>query len=988
MKNTHSAAKIFRQQYFNSRICSLCLQYSLVKTFRVTFSMNKYLITALLSTSLTYTHLALSAEPIKFNGSTTNTVTGVTRIPNPSPVVSAIAYNDEVSVDTSKTLIATGNAVINDSVTINGAAQFISLSLLSNAAGSYGYLNFNSNGAFTYTLYDRSLSVLALSASQTLEESFQYAIIGHPEATAAIHVHIAGNPYTFIPQNDEISIDSQTASVAGSVASNDDTNGAPVSSMTWRLDSPSTTSYGFLKFDSAGLYTYNLYKDSDAVLAIQAGETVNDTFQYSIVGKDGWTSSAQLTVHITGNPLVIKAIDDAASVDTAVNLSATGNVLDNDLNVLKGSAALDGLANSNYGQLTFDSSGKFTYNLFSDAPAVLALKPGNVVADVFHYTVKASNGSGSATGKLTIRIAGNSSTTTSVTAVNDSATLVVDAATANSSIEMNVMNNDINVGSVSLMGSSVGQYGFIVGSIGSDGKLTYRVDLNNAAVQSALNTGTTLTDTFTYLAIGKAPNQNQTAQGKISIYIVAGTAGSFKAFDYIDTIIAEAGANPVSGELVAYNNNLLNSTDTSTHSQLISSQYGKYGYLQYSSSTSKFTYTLNNNVPEIQALRVNDNALQEIFKYRLINRYGSTADAQIVINIVSRREQVSTDNVEIERNNNSNLATPLNSGNYMRGNLMNPDDRDWYVINSNGNETIHIELCPQGFGCYSQGAWVMYAFNGDLLTQDMQNTSVPISLRRDDTGAVLNSYNETHMYLLYNYGKFDDALLGVIDPCYPPKNTDGTGGGRNSVEISVPTLAPGTTRNIFFAISSPLQRDGGGGTSTTTTCSGGSIILKKAGPTIKAPDPVDPSKSIDVKTTQESIGIFPNSDDQYTFKVSRTGVSPLSTATTKKTATYDANTGTADVPSVRIMDNIYSVALQQGPSTKSASSAPFFSIKNVTPLSQAVTPDPYMGTYNPANNIVKLPKVTIGNTNQAYSVDLRYLPNGNKLELMSASPLH
>ncbi len=947
--------------------------------------MNKYLISTLLGSALTLPTLAHSASPLVINGITKNPTTGVSLIPNPNPVVSTTVYNNEVSVDTTKSLTATGNLSSYVNVTINGVQQAVALSLLSPPAGNYGFLNFSSNGLFTYTLYDKSLAVLQLSASQSLDEYFQYSVQGYPNTTAYIHVHIAGNPNAVLPQNDEVSIDTQTKSISGNVATNDDVNNAAANSVSWNLTSPASTPYGFLKFDSTGAFTYNLNVEASIVTAIPAGETITDLFQYAVVGKDGRSVPAQLTVRITGNPIVVKALDDEATVDTAANPTVTGNVLDNDLNTQKGTAAISGLASSNYGQLAFDSSGKFTYSLFTEAPAVIALQPGQVVSDVFEYSVKGTNGIGSASAKLTIRIAGGSSAATSVKAGNDSATLVIDAASNNSTLDLNVLSNDINVGSVSLSGSPVGQYGFIVGGIGQDGKLTYRVDLNNPAVQNALKTGSSLTDTFLYTATGKAPNQNQSSQGKISIYIVAGTIGSFKAFDYIDSIIAESGAAAINGDLVAYNNNLLNSTDTSTRSQLLSSQIGRYGFLQYSSSTNKFTYTLNYNVPEIQALRTNSTPLQEVFKYRLINRFGSTADAQIVINIVSHREQTSADNVEIENNDNSNLATPLNSGNYMRGTLRNGDDRDWFYITTSGDEIINVELCPQGFACNAQGAWVLYVLDGDKLTQEMQNASVPLRLTRDDTGAVLSSFNETHMYLLYQYDKFKEALVGVIDPCYPPKNADGTGGGRTTIEVGVKTVPPGTTKNFFFAISSPLQRDGGG-SNASTTCSSGSITLKKPGPTFKDLDPADRTKTIDVKTTQEYIGIYPNSDDQYTFKVTRTGVSPLSTTTTNDTAVYSSSTGNAQVPKVRVGEDLYAVELQPGIKSKSASTTPSFHVSNVARLPQAVVPNPYIGTYNPATSIVRLPKVTIDKTNEAYSVDLRYYSNSN-LELISATPL-
>jgi hypothetical protein len=39
-------------------------------------------------------------------------------------------------------------------------------------------------------------------------------------------------------------------------------------------------------------------------------------------------------------------------------------------------------------------------------------------------------------------------------------------------------------------------------------------------------------------------------------------------------------------------------------------------------------------------------------------------------------------------------------------------------------------------------------------------------------------------------------------------------------------------------------------------------------------------------------------------------------------------------------------------------------------VSEALSANPYLGTFNPRNNVVKLPKVTVEQTGDSYSVDL------------------
>lgn len=1095
--------------------------------------MNKIYSTLLIVAFIINSQVLSAASSLNLNGVITSGLNGTGNtvyIPNPNPpppTVIAYALNDEVGVDTTKTLQATGNVAANDVVTIDGARQPISVSLLWNtpAASPYGFLNFNSNGQFTYTLYDKSLDILKLQPGKTLEDVFEYTIQGYPDAKAVIRVHIAGNPTQIVARNDEISADTQTKlkvegnvttnddfgangvnsvslslltpassqygflsldssgkfiytvydkapavlainagetvddvftyqvvgqngingatatltvhisgnpnqiilrndeisadtqitlKVEGDVSANDDLGANGVKGVSMSLNTPASSQYGFLQFDSAGKFTYTVYDKADAVLAIQAGQTVDDVFTYNATTpNNAYSATATLTVHISGNPLKIIAVNDEAGVDPVDGKTVSGDVLANDLNVLKGSAALVGSSSSQYGHLAFDSSGKFTYTVFSN----IELLPGEVKTDVFTYSVRGPNGNGSATATLTIRIAGNVNANANVQAIDDTATLVIDSSSVNPSVTVNLLDNDINPGGASLIGSPIGKFGFIDGALSKSGDLKYRVDMNNAEVQKILKSNTPLMETFTYQINGKDPYQTLTSQGKVNIYIVTGNVVPFKAFDFVDTIVAEeaaaastgtgattgtttnASATPgtVKGNLITYNNGLLNIQDLTTHAEILTSQFGTYGYLKFTSGTSEFEYQLNNNVPEVQALRNTSAPLQDIFKYRITDRYGTTAEANIVINIVSRREQVTTDNVEIENNNSSSFATPLNSGAYMRGNLMNGSDRDWFYITSNGNEIVHLELCPQGFNCYNQKAWVLYVFDGDQLTQAMQDKTYPMYRRWSDS-TFDKLYDENHMYLLYNSGVFDNALVGVIDPCY---------GNKSVVDVGIPTLQPGKTRNYFVAISSPLARDGGstssnGGTSSAT-CSSGSVVLEKTGPSkdvtiapstttvvTGSTSTVTTATTKTITSTDDYISVYPNSDDQYTLKVTRTGASPVNTRSSTDAASYNASTGNVTVPKMRVDDTVLSATLKQtvtpGLAPRSANDVPKFTIMDFQILSEALSANPYLGTFNHRNNVVKLPKVTVEQTGDSYSVDLLFKSN-RTLELLSVTPL-
>lgn len=787
-----------------------------------------------------------------------------------------------------------------------------------------------------------------------------------------------------------------------------------------RLDHGLNGRYGYISGITADKYTatYRLDVTNPAVRALAEGQSLTDTIAYTVTAKDDQrvTNTGLLTITIQAPKIKPIAYDDFATVEvdpTKAVASTVINVKSNDVNA--GDAYLTSNPNGQYGFLDLGANaaaGVYTYKLDLNNQTVRNLKSGETLTDTFSYRIRAP-GTGTLTAEATIRITivGSTNAAAEVTAVNDTVSLIVDSATTNPAVTYNVLKNDINADKASLASSTVGQYGSLEGGLAADGTFTYRVNLNNPAVQRLLSTaGASLSETFTYRVSGKAPNDRASSTATVTINIVAGNVVPFKALAISETIVAEEAvvttdgkpatttAGVIKGNLKTLNETYLNVKDSNIRAEITSSQFGKYGTLLFSTSTNEFSYTLSANVSEIQELRSSSTPLQDIFNYKITDRYGVTATAQIVINIVSRREYVSTDNVEIESNNKSSLATPLNTGANMRGNLKNGSDRDWYVINTNGNETFHIELCPTGVACAAQKAWVLYVFDASKLTKDMEEATYPLYLRRED-GANDGTYpkvtgNSDHLYLLSNRGVFGDALLGGIDPCY---------GNTSSVDISAPTLPPGETRNYFVAISSPLARDGSGASgtaATAATCSDGSVILKKPAGSIDVPTAATTNSTTVGNTTtsntsttktvnliQDFISVFPNSDDQYTFRVTRTGVSPLAIKSTKDEAVYNPNSGAVQIPKVRVGEQLMSVQLQQLPTGKSANAAISFGITGAQNLSEPLQADPLLGTYNDVNKIVKLPKVTVEATDKSYSVDLQYKPSNQTLEFLSATPV-
>lgn len=379
---------------------------------------------------------------------------------------------------------------------------------------------------------------------------------------------------------------------------------------------------------------------------------------------------------------------------------------------------------------------------------------------------------------------------------------------------------------------------------------------------------------------------------------------------------------------------------------------GQYGLITKFSSEGKFTYELfdstsNDTLPS-------SGVGTDRFKYTYTNDTGLKDTAFLVIDVHANPATFHPetggdqpyDNVDIEFNDRSAQATPLNSARNIKGHLYNSGDKDWYSLASAGNETITLEVCPKGTSCFGQKSWVLYVFDSNLLTRQMEESTFPFGRFNKDTGEFLGSNGESnHLYLGYNVGFFDGALIGVVDPCF---------GDRNTVDIGVGD----GPRNYLVAISSPLKGDG-----SDEVCGQGSIVLER---------------DINANTVGEFISSFPNSDDQYSIKITGTGRHPLLSETAAaNSAAYSSRSGSLYIPSIRVDHLIYKVILDEqtptGPGAHSLLNGTKFNLSDISLLTpNEDTVDAFRATYNPENQEVMIPRITDTESGLAYSVTLQF----------------
>jgi VCBS repeat-containing protein len=671
-----------------------------------------------------------------------------------------------------------------------------------------------------------------------------------------------------------------------------------------------------------------------------------------------------------------QAINDFIALVVGATESVTGNLFNNDLDAT--GVTIRSSLIGEYGALELQNSGEYTYTIFNNGTNI-GLTDGEKVTDVFEYTAYNSVNQQS-TAQLTIELIAKPSNT-SIIAFDDYVTV---RANSILSATGDVTTNDSNGQHVQLNSSPASKYGYLVLNV--EGTYTYTL-INSAPSILSLKFGDTITDSFVYTYSDKS-GQSTTARIHATIIGNPVDGAGNTLFDSTNTeeasdtfTIRDAGGDT----LPILTNKVINRTTENNNNsfQLNSSPASQYGFLLFSAD-GNFTYNLYRDSPAIIALKVGD-VVTDSFSYTYLNQFGQRTTAKLNITIIGNPvdEEGHTiyeqfDNVDIEFNDRSAQATPLNSSRRIKGHLHHLGDKDWYTFSSSGNEIITATVCPQGSRCFGQKNWVLYIFDGDLITTEMEEKVYTFERWLDETGkksdlsgediisGISSAGDSNHLYLAYRSSFFEEALIGVIDPCFD-KN--------NSVEIGVGELP----KNYLLAVSSPLI--GTGNTAGSDDgCGAGTVVLTRPGRSIEGKDAATPPESKLYTTTEKYISVGPFSDDQYSITITGTGIHPLlSEEAQANSATYNALTGAFIIPKVRVFNELYQAELKfEDPTADNTNkTALTFVLDSLNSLGVASNTDTYQATYDPESQQVIIPRVTNSTDGKAYSVILQYSPPAN-----------
>ncbi|MUJ20970.1 retention module-containing protein [Aliivibrio fischeri] len=490
--------------------------------------------------------------------------------------------------------------------------------------GDYGRLMLV-NGKWTYTL-DTSLdAVKLLGVGETLSDTFQVTVKdSHGEtSTETITVTIDGsNLPPEIAQDDQIVMelkedekitDSNTLVVT-------DPNGDDVT-----FDAKTLTgTYGVFTVDENGVWTYELDNDAAHIQGLREGEVVSETFTVFAVDEHGAKTAQEVTINITGTNDIPKISGmDTASVEEADGSTASGNFVTSDVDVGDNVVVSPG-AQGSYGSVSVDNNtGRWTYTVDGNDPAVNSLSKGETLTDTI--TIIATDDAGD-TAEMTITI--------TINGENDAPDLVVTVPSEvtedtdlNADGNLEVTGNwddgdpdtaDTHIWEV-LSGDSLGTLTF-------DPNGDYKLVIDNSALEiQQLGVGESLDLTYTV----KVTDEHGLSSTQDITFTVNGTNDDPEVVDTsilsVDVEEDGIGTQTQSGQLDITDIDL---NDTTFDFSVTTSPTDAYGSVTVDAN-GKWTYVLNND----KAQEIGDETITETFTIQIDDGNGGVITQDVIVNI-------------------------------------------------------------------------------------------------------------------------------------------------------------------------------------------------------------------------------------------------------------------------------------------------------------------------------------------------------------------
>ena len=559
-------------------------------------------------------------------GTASNTLTVTITGTNDAPVVAAATAT--VAEDTRTT--ASGTLPAPQDIDAHDTVSFIPKT---GEAGRYGTLTLNADGTYTYVLNNNLAAVQGLGVGDTLSEVFLYTVKDSHGAvgnnTLTITIQGTNDAPTASPGRGSVK-EGSVLTASGRLAATDPDNtldGAGSDVLAYTPKVAQAGLYGTLTLNADGTWLYALNNSLGAVQGLTTGETLTDTFTYTVTDNHGAASTGTLTITVNGandppltTPATVQVAEDAATVasGTLPAPSDPDNTQDGVISDILSfvPATVQGI----YGTLVMDAAGRYTYTLNNSLAVVQRLGAGETLQEVFSYAVQDQHG-GISTNTLTVTVNGT----------NDAPTVAAAAASATEDAQITASGSlpaprDTDThDTVAFIPqtATAGTYGTL--TVNADGTYLYTLNNNLPAVQ-ALQAGQTLTDTFTYTV---TDNRGGTGSNTLTVTISGlQETGEISGPGNVteDVRLATSGTLPVPADPLGILSGLLNGLTYSA-----TTLNGLYGTFTLNANGS-YTYTLNNNLGAVQGLTTGETLL-DVLPYKVTNILGAALNGSYAVTI-------------------------------------------------------------------------------------------------------------------------------------------------------------------------------------------------------------------------------------------------------------------------------------------------------------------------------------------------------------------
>ncbi|MCP3697819.1 MAG: RTX toxin, partial [Aliivibrio sp.] len=364
--------------------------------------------------------------------------------------------------------------------------------------GVYGALSIDPNtGMWTYQLDNSRPATIGISSGQTVQDTFVVKVDDGEGGTNQIEViiDIAGtnsSPGIIGDTTGEIKEDAANNEVTGELKSGDLDSTDVIE---WEIIG-AAGQYGHFRIDQDGNWTYALNNSNSSVNGLKEGAELVDIIMVKVTDSFGELSEVEVKITIEGTndaPLLSGALTGTAVEDKTTVIEGQLQTSDPDIGDVHGWNLDNGVGQ--YGSLTMDSSGKWTYSLTNSLLVIQALGPNDTLTETFTVTVTDSQGVAS-TDNVVITIQGTNDLPeitggTTGEYIEDNTTDPIPGT-----VSGQLVATDVDAGDTTSFEDRtyVGNYGTFY--LEADGSWKYVIDTDSAAIQS-LNEGDQISETFT-----------------------------------------------------------------------------------------------------------------------------------------------------------------------------------------------------------------------------------------------------------------------------------------------------------------------------------------------------------------------------------------------------------------------------------------------------------------------------------------------------------